>query len=356
MNSGSPLAARLNLDVFSFFIIVLFIAAAVFVLWIFSRQISAYRNSHTYSENTKTKPTTAKNINQTAKKLKLSPEEKNILSAILKPHPVPNVQYVVKTPEIFEQYFKAFNHQMVISSSEDKLTGLFSLRSKLYKYSQFNSQIKTSRTVQLFTVFTYTPSQGIHHQLTLVESDQNELHLMIPPSLKKEDYPQSLSKISFVFIHTDSSAYSIETRVIRYQPGKENSTVLVCSQTDKIFPLQKRAFPRIDLNVECKFSSVKAENIKGTTEYKINEKVHSGILADSSAGGCRIITELPIKAEQFLFVEAKMDGKTESSAIGKILRTTKNKNDEYILHIKFEKIEESVVNRINGVACHYVEQ
>ena len=34
----------------------------------------------------------------------------------------------------------------------------------------------------------------------------------------------------------------------------------------------------------------------------------------------------------------------------------KNKNDEYILHIKFEKIEESVVNRINGVACHYVEQ
>ena len=42
-----------------------------------------------------------------------------------------------------------------------------------------------------------------------------------------------------------------------------------------------------------------------------------------------------------------------TNKIGFIIRTTKTKNDEYILHIKFVKIEKNIVNRINALACGY---
>ena len=160
-----------------------------------------------------------------------------------------------------------------------------------------------------------------------------------------------------MFVYKNSNPYNLETRVVRYQKGKNNTDLLVCSHTDKITPLQKRMAPRMDLNIVCDFSSVKVEKSinhkKEITNYIPSDKMHGGILADVSAGGCRIFTRLPIKAEQHIFIKGHLDGKNDASAIGIILRTTKNKKDEYILHIKFLEITESTINSINTAACGY---
>ena len=187
----------------------------------------------------------------------------------------------------------------------------------------------------------------------LVDTNQSELHFQLPEDLPAQDRPAILSKIKLIFVYKDSMPYEIEVRVVRYQKGKKDTDLLVCTHSDKIYSRTKRAFPRIDLFQDCKFSSVKPEIEGDKTEYKASEKIHEGQLLDISAGGCRITTKLAIKAEQYLKVTAPLDGKTEDSAIGFIIRTTKTKNDEYILHIKFVKIEKNIVNRINALACGY---
>ena len=123
--------------------------------------------------------------------------------------------------------------------------------------------------------------------------------------------------------------------------------------TDKVVPLQKRLAERIELQLPCKFSSVKAKQVAGKTDYDVGEKEHDGTLEDVSTGGCRIITELAIKPEQYIFIKGAMNRKVEDSAIGQIVRTTKRADSVYVLHVRFLKIDLAVTNRIQAVAVGY---
>lgn len=354
MNSGSLISSRLNLNVFPF----LAVLAAIIVLILFALyimpKITARIEESSYSEKNRNKPTTSKNIQRTAKNLKLTKDEKKILSAVFLKNPVPNIRFAVKNAEIFEQYLKEAYFNYREKEDEESIGLLFELRKKIYKNGEISKILKHSRNIPVGTIFTYTPSQGIHYKLKLSQSLPMEFALEFPKEISSEDKPASLSKISFKIIHTDSSAYSIETRVLRYQDGKSGETLLICPQTDKVTPLQKRTSPRIELGGKCAFYPAKKEvGRKNKVTFSKIEKRHLGILKDASAGGCQIATDIPIKAEQYLYIEALFDGITPAAAYGKILRTTKKRNSEYNLHIKFERIELRTKNRINAAACHY---
>lgn len=354
MNSGSLLSARLNLNPVAVLTIVLILAVFIGLLYGLSKLLQTYFESSVYSEKNKNKPTTKHHINQIAKKLNCDKKEYELLKEIFTSHPLPNIIFAIKSYEYFEPYFKEKFIEMESKNTDEQTKfSLFSLRSKIFSTFQITNKIKNTKMIPVNSILTFTPSRGIHYQLKLVDSTINELFLELPPNFHESDKPEELSKIKLVFIYTDFSSYSFETRVIRFQKGKNNSTILVCTHTDKLISLQRRSFSRIELNVKCRFSSVKVQNNKNNADYIINEKVHEGILADSSAGGCRILTNLPIKAEQYIFIDGALDGKNDYKAIGKILRTTKNKKDEYILHIKFVKIDVSIINKINAVACNY---
>lgn len=354
MNSGSPITARLSLDIFTILFAALAILVVIALLWFISYAVENYKKSDNYTEKNKNRPTSRRNINDLSKRARLSKSEKELFTKICTAHPLPNINYALKNREIFDSYLKEAFVQLKKAKSENSKKDLFSLRVKMIKFFESSSVIKNTRVIPVGTTFNYTPSQGIHHILTLMDSNSSEMYLQLSDDMPEEDRPAILSKIKFIFVYKDSSPYEIEVRVIRYQPGKNNKTLMVSSHTDQIFSRTKRAYPRIDLFQDCVFSSVKAEKEGDKTEYKISEKIHEGQLLDISAGGCRISTKLAIKAEQYLHISTGvLDSPDKNSPIGFILRTTKTKNDEYILHIKFVKIADDVVNRINAVACGY---
>lgn len=352
-NSGSPIAARLGLNIFAVLIIALIILAALAVLWFISKKLEALKNSQAYLEKNKDKPTSAKDINEASKHAHLTKEERDILTKIFKQHISPNLFFVLKDTQLLESYFNEEYQNIFITGDQQAITSFFSLRQKLYSSYEAVTSIKNSRLIPVETVFTYTPSQGIHYQFKLYDTNQEELHFLLPLELKPEEKPEILSKINLVFVYKDSAPFELEARVIRYQKNKENRDILVCAHSDRIMSRKKRSAPRIDFNHACTFASVKTQTNGNSTSYTVSDKRHDGIITDSSAGGCRVITKLPIKPEQYIHINAPFDGKENDQAIGMILRTTKNKNEEYILHIKFVKIRSELQNKINAVACGY---
>ncbi len=357
MNSGSPIDARLTLSVFPVIIIALILISFVTVLYFLSKRLSSYKNSKQYAEKNKDKKTTTKEINDVAKRAKLSKTGREILTTIFKEHPLPNIYFAIKEAEILESYLKETYKAISVTDNQQTISEFFKLRYNIYTNFDQSMIIKNSRLIPVETEFKFTPSQGVHHTLKVIESLGEEFHLLMPPVIQNEEKPEILSKINLIFTYKSSAAYNLETRIVRYQKGKNNSDIMVCTHSDKIFPLQKRTAPRLDLNTDCQFASAKPENESDSKEasltFKTGTTMHQGILADTSAGGCRIFTKLPIKAKQYIYISGPLDGKENGTAIGQILRTTKNKNEEYILHIKFEKINEETVNKINASACGY---
>ncbi len=354
MDSGSPIAARLELNIFALLIIAIIMLVLIVVLWLISLKVEKYKIYADYVEKNKNKPAKRKEINEIARRARFSKNEKDLFCELCASHPLPNINYVLTRTTDFDTYlknkFKEFNSQ----KNEDGMAVLFSLRAKIYNTFESTEIIKSTRLIPMDTSFTFTPSRGVHHIFILVDANPQELHFQLPINIPPEEKPEILSKIKLIFIYKDNTPYEIEARVVRYQKGKNNADLLVCAQTDRIVSRTKRAYPRLELFQVCRFSSVKAETKDKKTEYKVSEKQHEGNLLDISAGGCRISTKLPIKAEQYIHINSNFGIEEEKQAIGLILRTSKTKNEEFILHIKFVKIEKHALNQINALTSGYI--
>lgn len=354
MDSGSPIAARLELNIVALLIIAVIMLALIIVLWLISLKVEKHKIYADNIEKNKNKPAKRKEINEIARRAKFSKDEKDLFCELCALHPLPNINYVLSRTTDFDNYLKNKFKELNSQNDENSMAVLFSLRAKIYKTFESTELLKSTRLIPLETPFTFTPSRGVHHIFILVNANPQELHFQLPINILPEEKPEILSKIKLIFIYKNNTPYEIEARVVRYQKGKNNADLLVCAQTDRIVSRTKRAYPRLELFQTCNFSSVKAETKDGKTEYKISEKQHEGNLLDISAGGCRISTKLPIKAEQYIHINSNFGIEEEKKAIGLILRTTKTKSEDFILHIKFVKIEKHALNQINALTSGYI--
>ena len=357
MDSGSLIAARLNINPLVAFSVTAGLVFLILCFWLFNKLFTKYRQTLEYAEKNKDRPSSKKDITAIARKASLTDEETLMLMEICERNKIPNIIFAIKDCDIIESWL--LEHFKIISRIGNEITKkrLFSIRTKLLSIISKEIVLKNSRAIPLQTTLVFTPSQGIHHSFTIVNSNQEELWLELPHELTQDEKPEILSKVKVNFEYTNRTPYEMENRVIRYQKDKNNKDILICAQTDSITPLQKRSHQRLNLNIPCKFASVKtevtSEGKKSKTEYKPGEKYYDGILAEVSGGGCKILTSLPIKPEQYLIVNGWLDGKADATAIGKIVRTTKNKKNEFSLHVKFVSIDDVTYNRINAAACGY---
>ena len=359
LQSGSPLQARLEVNVFAVIIIALSIIFVLAVIYIISRVITNYLYSPAYIEKKKNRPTSQKDITELTTTCGLVKEERDILSQICSVHKTPNIIYLVHDyyalNEVLKECFKTFD----ATSNESGKSHLFSLRKKLFKVFKQKDVIKHSKFISVNTIFTFTIEKGFHYKLKLVENNTDGLILSVPPLLKNADLPKPLEKINFIFELEDGTPYNIETRVVRYQQGKENDTQMIIVHSDKVATLQKREQERVELNLPCQFHSVKvATEVTGKKEsiqYIPSEKTYEGTLEDISTGGCRLVSTLPIKADQYIYIEGPFNAKQTDVAVGTIVRTTKRSDGIFILHIRFLKIDTKVVNRINAMVSKYDE-
>ena len=359
LQTGSPLQARLDVNVFSIIIILVAIIFVIGIIYSISKVFTNYINSPAYLEKKKNRPTSVKDLTELANHCSLVKEEKDVLALICKNHRTPNIKYIVRDYNtmyaLFKEQFQIFDKV----SDEVNKTHLFNLQKKVFKVFRQQALIKNSKNISVETIFTLTVAKGFHHKLKLTENNSEAMILELPLSIKKEELPKPLEKVNFIFELEDGTPYNVESRVVRYQEGKDGESQMVVVHSDKVSPLQKREQARAELNLPCKFHSVKVAVEGSGKKEKINyipsEKAYEGILEDISTGGCRLIATLPIKAEQHIFIEGQFNGKQLDNAVGTIVRTTKRSDGIYILHIKFIKIDVKVTNRIQAMVCKFDE-
>lgn len=360
--SGSTILARQELghNIFSIILIVVIVVFLIICVYFISKAITKYRNSPEFFEKQKKRPTSPKDINNVASACSLTKEEKNILIEFCRENKHLNLLYLIKEKETFDKLLKNLFDEFDSSSDENSKATLFSLRKKIFNTYNQKVVVKNSKFLNIGTNFTYTKEKGFHYRLVLAENNVDGMTLNIPNELNPEtDFPKPLEKISLVFDAADGTPYTLESRIVRFQSGKENQKQVIIVHSDKIANLQKRAQERVDMNSPCKFNSVKTSvEKKGKTEQTIyipSEKDYDGNLEDISTGGCKISTTLPIKAGQNINIKGKFNKKQTDSAIGVIVRTTKRSDNVFVLHIRFIKIDLDVVNRINAMVIHYDE-
>ncbi len=297
-------------------------------------------------------------MNTVAQACHLEKDEKDVLIDFCKRNRTPNILYLVKEFSAFDSLLKELFQEYGSESDENGKTSIFSLRKKISNVYNQKYVIKNTKLLNAGTGFIYTKAKGFHYRLVLAENLIDGMVIDIPDELNTEtDFPKPLEKISLVFEAKDGSPYTIESRLVRFQLGKDGKQQMIAAHTDKIANLQKREFERADIDFPCKFSSVRIEiekkGKKERTAFKISEKYYDGKLEDVSSGGCKLSTSLPIKAGQNINIKGPFNKKQTDSAIGVIARTTKRSEDTFVLHIKFIKIEQAVANRINAMVIHY---
>jgi len=338
---------------------ILIVAIAVIIvvaIYFISKYQYEYKHSPEYLEKIKNRPTSKDDLKEIAVKAKLSKEELALLSEIISHHSTPNIKYILKDAQQIEDILKEKYLSLKQNGNADKIKAFFSLRQKIFLNCTQENIIKNSRQLDKDTKFTYTAEKGIHFIFKLIEMTQEGMALEVPENLTEEQFPKNLSKIKLPFISETGNSLEMETRVIRHQPGKAGRNWLIVTHSDKIYQMKKRAFPRLELCEPCKFSAV--TEIQGKTKdappaYEVHEKRYGANIADISAGGCRLESNLPIKAGQNIYVEGNLHKIPDLKAIGVILRTTKRSDNVFVYHIKFNKISVENENLINEIACGY---
>ena len=355
--SGSPLQARLEVNVFSVILILAAIIVVITVVYMISKIITNYLNSPEYIEKKKNRPTSQKDINEIATRCSLSKEEKDILSNICKNNRTPNIKYIVNDYATMQDLFRSQFITFDKNGDEIGKSHLFLLQKKVFKVFRQQEKLKNSKNIAAQTVLTLTVAKGFHHKLTMVDNNSEAIVLEIPHSIKNEELPKPLEKVSFIFELEDGTPYNLETRVVRYQKGKNGENQMVIVHSDKISPLQKREQERAEINVQCEFRSVKVvvenEGKKEKVRYVPSDKAHEGVIEDISTGGCRLIAKLPIKADQNIYIDGPLNKKQNDHVVGTIVRTTKRSDGIYILHIRFLRIDMKVVNRIQAMVSKF---
>ncbi len=358
-NSGSLVEDRSSGVVMTFTILIVVLILVISLIFVVSKKIVAYKNSPEHLEKQKKRPTTQKDLSEVARLANLTKKERELLWNICKTRKTPNIVYFVKESEEVEKLLKDEYSAISHIGNDELVATLFSLRTKLLRTFKQALVIRNTKVIENGTVFTFTQSKGFHHKLKLTDTNADNMIFTLPKALaESSDMPEALSKISLVFEDKDYNPYEIETRVVRYEDARDDEKRMITVHTDKVIPLKKRQAERIDVQQPCTFYSVKKiedKNNKEHVQYDVSEKEHEGTLEDVSMGGCRVITTLPIKAEQLLSIKGPMNKKDMDSAIGIIVRTTKRIDNKFILHVKFVKIDLAVKNKIQAVACGYSE-
>lgn len=357
--NGSPLMARAQLNIFLVIAIIVAIIAVIALIYLISKAIHNYFNSPQYLEKQRMRPTSAKDVAAVSKQCALTREEHAVLAKLCKNNPSPNVKYLLLDLSLLEQYLQDEFLELKEKNDENGKTALFTMRAKIRRAYVPPEAVTSSRKIAVGTALTYTVSQGVHYKLTLVEKQMDSMTLDIPLAMtERGEKPAVLSKITLIFEQANGTPYLMDTRVVRYQLGKQRQEQMIVMHSDQISPLQKRQNERIEMQQECQFSSVavtkSGEGKNATVDYKPSTSMHTGTLLDVSTGGCRLMVNIPIKAEQHIYVKGQFNKRDDDEAIGTILRTTRRQDDgKFLLHIKFVKISQATVNRIQATACGY---
>lgn len=298
--------------------------------------------------------TTKKDIQTIGDILKLTQEEKDLLWNICERQSVKNLYIELKNEKFIDSILKK---EFELYKQDDNFCAiLFSIRNKIDVYRNSGMTLNSSKLIPANQKMTLIVNED-RYDTSVVENTNEGLILLVPKDiLGNEINIPTLTKINLLFSMTNNVAYNMQTRIMRYQT--RNLKEIVVTHSNNIEIVHRRNFTRISFNTECIFSAVQVttggDKKEVQVEYKPLEKKHIGKISDISAEGCCLETELPIKPNQYIYIEVEiLEGKT-SKIFGKIVAVeVNNSKNKHILHINFVKIDKKTKNLIYSFLYNY---
>lgn len=355
--NGSPLDARQNKMVYLILVLAA-IVIGVFVLVYFAlKAIKKIQQSEAWIEAHKKRPTTVVDVHKLAKQMNFSQDEENVLWEACKRTKAPNIIYLVKDMKAIDDLLrKEFGYLRAQKIAESTIYILFSLRQKIATVNAQTSRLKTTFAITLGQIIYISRSATTKIPMEVVDNIKNGLYLLLPSNMQTQtSRPVELSKVQFTIPASEGGLYTFFSRVVRYTTMKDGRLAMIVSHTNEVVFQERRKQKRIDVSMSCDFSAVKIESKgKGKVLFLPQTNRHDARLKDISAGGCKIMANMPIKEGQHIHIKWTLTG-TVCEAVGVIIRTTKGTEaDAYYLAIKFAQITDRVRNDILAFVYKYV--
>ena len=364
IGSGSPLDARAGFPIGLFIVGVVLVAAIVGGIWVLTKHLMDYRKSDKYIQKQLERLTTQKDVKKFTETNRLTPPMSVLLWDICKTMKLPNINYLIKQPEIIAQNFKEYYYKIKNQNiSAEDLNLFFELNFTLEKISATTKSLLSTKQFPLESVVFYLTHQSEQFPFYVKANTNDYLALEIPkfmyenPNLK----PPVLERLRFITKAQNGMTYHFTSRAMRYQTNPDGKIYLIVKHSEDLVNQAHRNSKREFLDTECLFSPAHLvhtlENEKKTKhnreeDFIVRPKEYEGRITNISSGGCCIKTTLPIKEKQYLSLRVpSLD--LHEHMIGIIRKTRKLIDNSYNLHIQFLKISLESKNRINTIAFKY---
>ncbi len=359
---GSLVLARENSGNYLVIFIGLAIILVLLVIYFLYKGVQKAHSSPEWIESRKKLPSTQKNIDNVSKLVNLTKQEKSLLELICRKFNVPNIEYLIRDEKSTDEYLKKeYAYLCTKPDSETMKQNLFSVKYKFDKYRSSSQIISSTKGIPAGQTFTYIDRSRIAWTFTVAENNSQGLLLSIPKTFaNSQSKPAQMEKVNFTYKAKSDIAYLFDTRIIRYETAKDGSPLMFVSHSNTMSIMLRRTSRRLQINKKCQFSAVtvESENSSDTeeTSFTPKEKRYSGIIRDISPSGCQIICSLPIKKEQFIYIEYPLESDTiNHSAIGIIVGSERaDSSEHFALHIKFTAIDLKIKNLISAYVYKFV--
>lgn len=354
--TGSPLEARQSPLPYTVLFGAMVIIGIFFVIWILFKLIQKYKKSQSYIEKQKQRPTALRDVQALAKKINLSRAESNLLFNICRREKTKNIFYNWSDKDTLDKMFKAeFLRLQTKGVPDEELESLFKLRNHLERILTLKKAISSSHHIALGETLEFAAGPR-RIALKIIKSDKDNMTLEIPADFEKAEYcPKPLTKIMLTYHSAQKLKYVISTRVVRYQTGLDGKRQMVIQHSSTISMQSRRLYKRATLELDCTFSAVSEVLGKGgSVSYSPKENKYKGKLMNISPGGCKLITKLPIKRNQKIWIEMKLSGFEKIQCCGLIVGM-RQKNDVFALNVSFLDISGKQRNEIFSYVYNYTQ-
>ncbi len=352
----SPLAARQSAIPYFVILIAIVAIAIMLVVWILLLLLKKYKNSPEYIKAKKNRATTLPDVQALAKKINLTRPEASLLFKICNTSKIRNIYYSWSNPEEIDNLFKREFERMKKEGggTEEEMLAFFQLRTHLDKILSVKRTISSSHNIPVGENLIFENPLGVQYNFKILKNEKDDLTLSVPNDFENSEFcPKPLEKFEMKYFSRQNNKYSLETRLIRFQSGNNNTREMVVQHMTAVSMQNLREYKRANVGVDCFFSAVKEEKDKnGETRYKPKENKYRGWLVDISASGCMIITKLPITRNQKIWMEMKLSGYEKIECCGLIVGVDKKKG-MHSMHISFLDISGKQRNEIFSYVYNY---
>lgn len=357
--SGSPLQARATAPVLLILLILLIIALVLGLLFFISTQNAKYRKSEKYAKKFQNRITKKGDITTLAKQVNFNRQQTHLLLKICQITKFPNILFNLKTIQDVDDLFKnAYNllkaeEYFTDESLNDFYTILYQLELMVAQRKKFSS----TKQITVGSTISYISQRGIQYPFKLQENTRESMTLEIPDFMNNEkEKPQPLQKSRFTYKTPDGLTYNFIARVIRFDTTfkeGEKKHIVIVSHSEQLESQAQRHFKRDFTDQICTFCSLKFAEDKKTGKLLpiYSDKIYKGKLANISAGGCCIHTNLPVKERQSLSVS--IQGYDIWKVSGVIRKTRRLPGGKFALHIQFSNLPLATKNKIQGIIYKY---